>query len=334
MIRFKAGKTEAVRKSSLEDTPLGVDREALWKAFEPFALPENAENAVVWRDGVKRQRKRIAKNLRRKYFGGKPKVAARTTQVITDSYAAKWNEIGYANYDIAKKQGNYAPWLWGDRRFLASTYGSARFRHLLLAAVIERLQPKTVLEVGCGNGINLLLLANRFPHISFAGVELTDAGPGVFDALRSAGALPANLVDYAPLPARDPTAFQQVSIRQGTAERLEFADGSVDLVMSILALEQMERIRRTALQEMARVCSRWTLMIEPFREVNGYLWPRFNILRQDYFQGRVRDLPRFGLHPMIVTDDFPQEIHLRACMALCGKAGSDGALEPAALAAE
>lgn len=323
-----------MRKSSLEDTPLDVDREALWKAFEPFALPESAENARAWHDGVRRQRKRIAKNLRRKYFGGQPKVLARTTQVIKDSYAAKWSEIGYANYDVAKKQGNYAPWLWGDRRFMASTYGSARFRHLLLASLIETLQPKSVLEVGCGNGINLLLLANRFPDVRFTGVELTEAGPGVFDALRSAGALPANLVKYAPLPPRDPTAFQQMPILQGSAERLEFGDGSFDLVMSILALEQMERIRSAALLEMARVCSKWTLMIEPFREVNGYLWPRFNILRQDYFQGRIRDLPRFGLHPMLVTDDFPQEIHLRACMVLSSKGGSDREREPVALAAE
>ena len=43
----------------------------------------------------------------------------------------------------------------------------------MLGAVIRKLQPKRVLEVGCGNGINLLLLAGAFPGIDFAGLDLT-----------------------------------------------------------------------------------------------------------------------------------------------------------------
>jgi SAM-dependent methyltransferase len=320
------------KRSSLEGCGLDVGRDDLWKAFEPFVLPETAENTEAWRDGVKRQRKRILKNIRRKIFGGKAKVSERSTDFIKDSYGPKWAQIGYSNYDPAKEHSNYAPWLWGERHFLASTYGSARFRHLLLAALIEKLQPKSVLEVGCGNGINLLLLANRFPDVRFAGVDLTDSGPRLFAELKAAGGLPENLVNYAPLPPRDPTAFNRVDFQQGTAEHLDFADGSFDFVMSILALEQMERIRHKALSEMARVAAKWTLMIEPFRDVNPYLWPRLNIIRQDYFQGRIADLPDLGLEPILVTDDFPQEIHLRACLTLCRKQGS--AQDSEALAAQ
>ncbi len=320
-----------MRKSSLEECGLAVDRATLWAAFEPFALPETAANDRAWQEGAKRQRKRIFKNFRRKLLGGKPKVAKRTTDLIKDSYGSKWSDIGYANYDPAKEQNNYAPWLWGGRRFMASTYGSARFRHLLIASVIEKLQPKSVLEVGCGNGINLLMLANRFPEVAFTGVELTDSGPRLFGELKAAGALPANLVNYAPLPPRDLKGFLQVDLRQGSAEHIDFPDGSFDLVMSVLALEQMERIRHQALSEMARVSARWTLMIEPFRDVNRYLWPRLNIIRQDYFQGRIGELPRVGLEPVFATDDFPQEVHLRACMTLCRKAGTKAeAAEPLA----
>ena len=35
-------------------------------------------------------------------------------------------------HDPAGAHDNYAPWLWGERRFMASTNGSARFRHLLI----------------------------------------------------------------------------------------------------------------------------------------------------------------------------------------------------------
>src|SRR5690606_2320030 len=131
-----------------------------------------------------------------------------------------------------------------------------------------------------------------------------------FAALKTAERLPDNLAAYAPLPARDPQGFRRVEIHQGSAAQLKFADGSFDLVMSVLALEQMERIRAQALGEMARVAAKWTLMIEPFRDVNRYLWPRLNIIRQDYFQGRIGELPQVGLEPFLATDDFPQEIHL------------------------
>jgi SAM-dependent methyltransferase len=320
-----------VRRISLENSDLGVGRDALWQAFAPFALPPSAENDAAWAAGVKKQRKRIFKNVRRKLLGGGTKVAERTSEVIKDTYNPKW-ATGYAKYDPAGAHDNYAPWLWGERRFMASTNGSARFRHLLIAALIEKLQPKSVLEVGCGNGINLLLLANRFPEVKFAGVDLTDSGPRLFNELKQGEGLPGNLAAYAPLPPRDPEGFKRVEIHQGSAAQLGFADGSFDLVMSVLALEQMERIRAQALGEMARVAARWTLMIEPFRDVNRYLWPRLNIIRQDYFQGRIDELPQVGLEPILATDDFPQEIHLRACLALCRKAGTQ--TKAASLAAE
>jgi tRNA G46 methylase TrmB len=38
--------------------------------------------------------------------------------------------------------------------------------------VIGHVRPRSVLEVGCGNGINLILLAGNFPDTEFARVEL------------------------------------------------------------------------------------------------------------------------------------------------------------------
>lgn len=319
-----------MRRCSLSECGLDLDRAALWEAFEPFVVPDSAATAQAWHQGVRKRRRRILKVLGRKLLGIKEKVPQRTTEYIKDSYGAKWAEIGYGNYDPRREQANYAPWLWDERRFMASTYGSARFRHLLIAAVIEKFKPRSVLEVGCGNGINLLLLANRFPDVAFAGVELTDSGPRLFAELKAAGALPENLLLYPTLRARDPKGFLGVDIQQGTAERLGFADNSFDLVMSVLALEQMERIRAQALSEMARVSAHWTLMIEPFRDVNTYLWPRLNVLRLDYFQGRIDELRAYGLEPVFATDDFPQEAHLRAAMVLARKSAAQAVSAPLA----
>jgi SAM-dependent methyltransferase len=312
-----------MRRSSLKECGLAVDREAVWAAFSPFVLPETADNDRVWREGVRKRRFRILKVLGRKLLGIKEKVPERTTEFIKNSYGPKWAEIGYVNYDTEKQQSNYTPWLWDGRPIMASTYGSARYRHLLIAAVIEKLKPRSVLEVGCGNGINLMLLANRFPDITFAGIDLTDSGPRQFKEMQARGSLTNNLLAYAPLPPRDPKGYLKVDMRQGSAESIDFADGSFDLVYSVLALEQMEHIRRRALSEMARVSGQWALMIEPFRDVNPYLWPRLNVVRLDYFQGRICELPAVGLEPVFATDDFPQEALLRACMTLSRKTDAD-----------
>jgi hypothetical protein len=60
-------------------------------------------------------------------------------------------------------------------------------------------------------------------------------------------------------------------------------------------------------------------MIEPFRDVNNTGWPRANVIRRNYFRGRIADLPAYGLKPAIITDDFPQEVFLRTCAVLCEK---------------
>jgi SAM-dependent methyltransferase len=179
-----------------------------------------------------------------------------------------------------------------------------------------------VLEVGCGNGLNLLVLSCRFPDVGFAGVELTDGGVAVAHAVQRDAELPAVLQRFAPEPLRDPTAHRRVEIRQGSAARLPFADASVDLVYSSLALEQMEEVRARALDEMARVTARHTLMLEPFWDCNDSGLRRDYLLTRDHFRGRIDDLPAHGLEPILVTDDLPGEIWLQPCLVICRKRAS------------
>jgi SAM-dependent methyltransferase len=164
-----------------------------------------------------------------------------------------------------------------------------------------------------------MLLAGRFPELELTGVELTEEGVRAAQQLQVQELLPEGMVEYAPLGVSDRTAFRRVRLRQGDAGLLPFADGAFDLVFTMLALEQMESLRDRALREVARVSAGYTLMIEPFAEVNQGFWRRLNVFRRDYFRGRVADLPRFGLQPEIVTADFPQEVFLGACLVLARK---------------
>jgi SAM-dependent methyltransferase len=189
---------------------------------------------------------------------------------------------------------------------------------------VALLRPRTVLEVGCGNGLNLLVLACRFPEIRFAGLELTAGGVAVARAVQREERLPEVLARFAPEPVVDRTAHRTVALHRGSGARLPFASASFDLVYSSLALEQMEEVRAAALGEMARVSAAHTVMLEPFWESNDSGLRREYLLARDHFRGRVADLPAYGLEPIVVTDELPGEVWLQPCLVVCRKGAASG----------
>lgn len=304
---------------SLDDCGLGVSQAEIAALFAPFVQREIGENAPEWRHMLAvRKRRIVTKAARRLLLGWLPRFQRGVAQVA-DEYDKVWQGIDYASYDPDKRPPRFSPWEWGETKYLASTIGATRFRQLLLVRLIEQVKPRSVLEVGCGNGINLLLLAGRFPEVKFTGVELTEAGNKLARAFQQQESLPEHLVAFAPLPLEDRMAFKRIDFRRGNAADLPFEPGSFDLVYSVLALEQMERIRERALSEVARVADRHIFNIEPFRDVNASGWERLNVRRRGYFQGRIDDFPRYGLQPVMACRDFPQERFLKACAVLSEK---------------
>jgi SAM-dependent methyltransferase len=71
---------------------------------------------------------------------------------VLSEYSDAWRAIDYGVYGLGAPQRNYTPWEWHGQRMFASDVGATRFRQLFLIRFIERLRPRRVLEVGCGNG--------------------------------------------------------------------------------------------------------------------------------------------------------------------------------------
>jgi SAM-dependent methyltransferase len=303
---------------SLESSVPGIAHDDLREVFEPFVVRHCDGDDAQWDAEMKRRHRKLAKQSLRRLIGWRGQ-GARDENTVVAEYQRAWDRIDYGIYDVARRPTEGTPWLWRGSRMFASETGGARIRQLLLARVIEQLAPRRVLEVGCGNGINLIMLSGLFPDIAFTGIELTQAGHEAALSLQRQPELPASLQMFSPLPVADPEAYQRIEFLRGNAANLPFPDGSFDLVYSVLAVEQMEQIRAQALGEIARTSEHHVAMIEPFREVNRGFWTRLNVYRRDYFRGSIDELSHYGLRPVLATADFPQEAFLKACMVVAEK---------------
>ncbi len=247
----------------------------------------------------------------------------RTQRFVRSDYERSWN--GLSVVEQLSASGPADACLWREQGYLFEGQGLKLIHNELLASSIELLRPSTVLEVGCGNGFHLFLLALRFPAVAFSGLELTEAGIRASRALQEWPEAPPVLREHAIQPLPDPSAHRRVRFERGTAAEIPLADGSFDLVYTSLALEQMEEIHDRALQEIARVARRHVVMLEPFRDWNDQGIRRDYVESRDIFSGRISELPRYGLKPVLVFDDFPSKVALGVGLIVAEKRSQEAA---------
>jgi ubiquinone/menaquinone biosynthesis C-methylase UbiE len=307
------------RFARLADTPLGLSPSELRAAMDPFVTRVAPPGDAAWRAEVARKAATTARRLRKRRVLGWLGIGRRGQERIGLEYGQSWTRKGLEPYAMDHRPEGGAAWTYDGETMFATAAAGARARLLLIMRAITWLRPRAVLEVGAGNGVNLMVLACRFPGVRCAGVELTEGGVAVARAAQAEAALPAVLQRFSPEPLLDLQAHRRVDIRQGTAAALPFADAGFDLVYCSLALEQMEQVRAAALAEVARVTAGHALLLEPFVECNDAGLRRAYRLARDHFAGAVRDLPAYGLDPVVVTDDLPGEIWLQPCLVIARK---------------
>ena len=121
--------------------------------------------------------------------------------------------------------------LYAPLRELERSHWWFRGRRRILLAALDRadVRAHTILDVGCGAGTNLELLAERFPGASVHGI------------------------DFERDPLRSCAADRHLSVSQADATRLPFRSASFDLVTALDALEHFAD-DAAALGELHRVC--------------------------------------------------------------------------------
>jgi SAM-dependent methyltransferase len=123
------------------------------------------------------------------------------------------------------------PRIYGQLRQIEGTHWWFAGRRRIIAAVLRRLgvQPQSVLDVGCGAGTNLELLAELHPASALVGIDIE----------------------------REPLAYCRMDraapVLQADVRHLPFASAAFDLITAFDTLEHVED-DAAVLQELRRVC--------------------------------------------------------------------------------
>ena len=308
----------------LERAVPGADCTEVESLFAPFVLREVEDGDAEWDEAVEdRWRRTNRLYFKRRFLGWLPRYQ-RTEKMIRREYAKAWGRSDYRSFALDPTIKPVDPWVWNERRMFASARGIVRLRQYLLVKLVEALRPRRILEVGCGNGINLLLLAGRFPDVEMTGLELTEQGYRSAVEFQAEERLYDNLLSFAPTPIIDDTAFRRVTFHNGSAAAMPFEDNAFDLIYTVLSVEQMAAIRHQALGEIGRVCGGHAFCFEPFLDVNEDRLAYRYAYGRDYFMGRIEEMPNYGLEPLWATMDFPQKYANKAAAVLCRKIKASG----------
>ncbi|MDP6691505.1 MAG: class I SAM-dependent methyltransferase [Alphaproteobacteria bacterium] len=288
---------------------LALSRTRIAETLAPFVAREiGPGDEEEWRAVLASRGRKILKRRLHRQFMGWMTGGGRGPDVVQDVYGRTWQETTLAR--LVDTDARAVPCVWGHRRMMAAAPGLKRVHLLHLTRLIDVLRPKSVLEVGCGMGVNLFVLAARFPEIRFHGIDLTASGIEAIRAMAEHENLPQYLLDYCPEPSRDPGAHRRIEVRQGSAAALPYDDNGFDLIYSISALEQMEAIRVDVMRQLKRVAKGHVAMVEAFRDWNRWGMRRNYIVAQDYFACRLNELPGYGLQPLLVSNDMPSKVNM------------------------
>lgn len=296
-------------------------REEIDAAVRPFITRRMAVSSADWQEIYEREARKERKIHRKQQWRSilPWRKQARPQTLVSDHYETHWTEIPWPKTNDPSREEKGVVSIWDEEGILIRRYGRKRAHHLLFARLVRELKPRTALEVGCGNGINLLIMATLFPEIHWTGVELTEAGVQVGKSIQKERELPAVLREFSPEPIVDPTAHQRVTLRQGDASQLPFGEKEFDLVFSFQALEQMQSIRDKAVSEMARVTSRNVICTEPFAEWNRSEIQKHYMMARGYLNLSVEELPQFGLKPFLMFGDWPHKLQSGAGLVAAEK---------------
>ena len=206
-------------------------------------------------------------------------------------YDKYWQSFKHKSHVWHSYKGNY---------FLSSGSLTQEIFINLISSQIKSESIKSVLEVGCGVGLNIFTLAKDFPEVKFTGTDISSTG-----------------IAFCKEKMNSLNEYKNLSFLEGNAKNLTFPANSFDLTYTVLALEQMNQIKTQVIKNIKWVTSKKIVLIEPFKNVNKNLINKIHMKNSNYLNLSYKDLDTLGLKINDITEDFPQRLGLAAsCLVL------------------
>lgn len=230
----------------------------------------------------------------------------RTAQGVGEEYANVWQRSPAS----ALVGRSVRPQLLGRRLVLCRSLDHRKFFLEHLGRVAASLEPRRALELGSGNGINVLALAVLQPSLEFLrGIELTPEGVKAARSLRDQPPIPVlrYLTGQTEAVIQKRIAGCDIDFVQGDmTQPLPWRAGEFDFVFSCWAFEQIPRGYSAAFREVLRVLRGYALFLEAFREAQANLFQRMHLANLDYFRAPIRVAEEAGFkilkfEPMALT---------------------------------
>ncbi|MNS03774.1 hypothetical protein D3C72_351190 [compost metagenome] len=175
------------------------------------------------------------------------------------------------------------------------SYREQRLIHLSyifseIDAILKKKDKALVLEVGCGNCINIFEIMQKYgDRVEVHGVDIAEnrinVGRGYFkDGLANAKLKAASIT-----------------------ERTDFADGQFDLVYSVFCIEQIAYETKAAVEEMYRISGDKVLMLEPVFE-NGSIMQKIYLVWSDHTRILLKSIRELNL-PLVKNEVLPMQFN-------------------------
>lgn len=295
---------------------LFLNENEIISCIKPYVIKEVNSNSESWKIFMSNSLKywklyRIRMFIKKLFLG-----TLKTVKRVNKEYTQVWNTNQYpGSKDIASSRFL----LHHNKIYEVFGWGEKRVHLLMFSKLISQIKPKKYLEVGCGNGVMLMMLSLMHPEVEFIGIELTQSGIDAAKKMQGLNQLPKEILDFVPGLVKDPVAFKKIIFNQGNAADLLYADNEFDLVCTSLALEQMHAIQEEAIIELGRVSKKFIVMLEPFLDFNKTNLQKAHTSARNYLSLSVSDLARLGLNVLAVFDKFPCKITRGAGFVLAEK---------------
>ncbi|MDC0391198.1 class I SAM-dependent methyltransferase [Candidatus Pelagibacter ubique] len=233
----------------------------------------------------------------------------RTQEFTKVRYNRIWNKTDLKIFYDPENTNNCSIHSYKDSFFLSSNALSTRIHQYLVINKINELKPNSVLEVGCGQGFQLLLLSRLYPEINFFGIDQSDEGIMFAKKFAQKKIIEEELTK--PLKYNfNNSETQNINYSIQDAKKLEFESNSIDLIFTNLALEQMDNIKFEVLSEIKRVSSKYIVLIEPFKDLNNSGIKYLHHSSKQYFNLKYNELVDENYAIVDYQKNFPSQISL------------------------